>query len=129
MVTHFLKEKQSISAVASIYSQRWGIEIMFRAWKQSRKLSQALDQPNRQQHLRAQVLAGMSISLEFAIPLARHNPAKRMSPEIIFDYAIRGLLGLKSPNDLWMPRPDPRHLQSQKKFLKLLSFILMELLV
>jgi hypothetical protein len=39
-----------------------------------------------------------------------------------------GLVGLKKLTDLSKLRPDPRHLQSQKRFRKSLNLLLMELL-
>jgi hypothetical protein len=131
MVTNIPKEKQSITELASIYSQRWQIEIIFRAWKQGGNLSEALNRMTSQQHLKALVLAGMiamSVSLRIAIPLARRDSAKRISLEKIFDYVIAGLVGLKKLTDLSKLRPDPRHLQSQKRFRKSLNLLLMELL-
>lgn len=131
MVTNISKEMQSITELAAIYSQRWQIEIIFRAWKQGGNLSVALDRKSSPQHLKALVLAGMiamSASLKFAIPLARRDPAKRFSLEKIFDYIIAGFVGLKNLTDLAKLRPDPRHLQSQKRTRNSLNCCLMELL-
>ncbi|MEY3896803.1 MAG: hypothetical protein RLZZ214_2323 [Verrucomicrobiota bacterium] len=131
MVTNIPKEKQSITELAAIYSQRWQIEIIFRAWKQGGNLSQALDRTSSPQHLKALVLAGMiamSASLKVALPLSRCYPAKRFSLEKVFDYIIAGLVGLKKLIDIANLRPDPRHLQSQKRTRNTLNLRLMELL-
>ncbi len=131
MVTNIPKEMQSITELAAIYSQRWLIEIIFRAWKQGGNLSVALDRTSSPQHLKALVLAGMiamSTSLKFAIPLARREPTRRFSLEKIFDYVIAGLVGLKNLIDIANLRPDPRHLQSQRRTRNSLNCRLMELL-
>ena len=131
MVTNIPKEMQSVTELAAIYSQRWQIEIIFRAWKQGGNLSVALDRTSSPQHLKALVLAGMiamSMSLKFAIPLARREPARRFSLEKIFDYVIAGFVGLKNLIDIAKLRPDPRHLQSQKRSRNSLDCRLMEFL-
>ena len=131
MVTNIPREMQSVTELAAIYSQRWQIEIIFRAWKQGGNLSVALDRTSSPQHLKALVLAGMiamSMSLKFAIPLARREPARRFSLEKIFDYVIAGFVGLKNLIDIAKLRPDPRHLQSQKRSRNSLDCRLMEFL-
>lgn len=131
MVTNIPKEKQSITELSAIYGQRWQIEIIFRAWKQGGNLSDALDRTSSPQHLKALVLAGMiamSASLKFALPLARRHPERRFSLEKVFDYVIAGLVGLKKLIDIASIKPDPRHLQSQKRTRNTLNCRLMELL-
>jgi hypothetical protein len=80
---------------------------------------------------KALVLAGMiamSASLKVALPLSRCYPAKRFSLEKVFDCIIAGLVGLKKLIDIANLRPDPRHLQSQKRTRNTLILRIMELL-
>jgi hypothetical protein len=131
MVTNVPKEMQSATELAGVYSQRWQIEIIFRAWKQAGNLSKALNRTSSPQHLKALVLAGMiamSASLKLAIPLARQHPDRKFSLEKVFDYVIARLAGIKKLIEMTKLRPDPRHLQSQRRTRNSLNCRLMELL-
>ena len=118
MVTNVPKTMQSAVALSGIYSQRWLIEIAFRAWKQAGNLSKALNRESSPQHLKGLVLAGMislAVSLKIGISLARRHPERRYSLEKIFDYIISRLVALKKLTDIARFKPDPRHLQGQKR--------------
>jgi hypothetical protein len=51
--------KMDAQAVADLYTCRWNIEIIFRAWKQGMNLSSALDRKSNEHHLQALVLVAM----------------------------------------------------------------------
>ncbi len=77
MVTNVPKTMQAAADLAAIYSQRWHLEIVFRAWKQAGNLSKALNRDSSPQHLKGLVLAGMialAVSLKIGIALARQHP-------------------------------------------------------
>lgn len=131
MVTNVPKTMQSAVALSRIYSQRWLIEIAFRAWKQAGNLSKALNRESSAQHLKGLVLAGMislAVSLKIGISLARRHPERRYSLEKIFDYIISRLVALKKLTDIARFKPDPRHLQGQKRRRDSLNCQLLELL-
>jgi hypothetical protein len=131
MVTNVAKTVQSAVDLAGIYSQRWLIEIVFRAWKQAGNLSKALNRDTSPQHLKGLVLAGMialAVSLKIGISLARRHPEHRYSLEKIFDYIISRLVALKKLTDITQFKPDPRHLQGQKRSRNSLNCQLLELL-
>jgi hypothetical protein len=122
---------QSPVELAALYSQRWQIEIIFRAWKQAENLGKALNRTSSPQHLKALVLAGMialSMSLTVGIKLARADPSQRYSLEKLFDYVTGGLPGLSKLVGITALAPDPRYLQGQKRTRNSLCQKLMELL-
>ena len=57
--TNVPAEKMDAQAVADLYTCRWNIEIIFRAWKQGMNLSSALDRKSNEHHLQALVLVAM----------------------------------------------------------------------
>ena len=131
MVTNVAKTMQSAVDLAAIYSQRWLIEIVFRAWKQAGNLSKALNRDSSPQHLKGLILAGMialAVSLKIGISLARRHPECRYSLEKIFDYIISRLVALTKLSDIARFKPDPRHLQGQKRRRNSLNCRLLELL-
>lgn len=131
MVTNVPETMQTPAALAATYSQRWLVEMVFRAWKQAGNLSKALNRESSPQHLKGLVLAGMialAVSLKIGILLARQHPERRYSLEKIFDYIISRLVALKKLTDIARFKPDPRHLQGQKRSRNSLNCRLLELL-
>ncbi len=131
LVTNVPESMQSPAELAALYSQRWQIEIIFRAWKQAGNLGQALNRKSSPQHLKALVLAGMislTIGLKVGIQFARAHPSERYSMEKIFDYVIGRLPGLSKLAEISALAPDPRYLQGQKRTRNSLCQRLMELL-
>jgi hypothetical protein len=59
VATNVPPEKMKAQAVADLYTCRWNIEIIFRAWKQGMNLSRALDRKSNEHHLQALVLVAM----------------------------------------------------------------------
>ena len=131
MVTNVPRSMQTVAKLVEIYSQRWLIEMAFRAWKQAGNMGKALNRTSSAQHLKALVLAGMiamAIGLKTGLTLARSNPGLRYSLEKIFDYAIARIVALRKLTDLANLAPDPRHLHGQKRKRMSLNCRLMELL-
>lgn len=118
LVTNVSEAMQSAAELAALYSQRWQIEILFRAWKQAGNLGEALNRKSSPRHLKALVLAGMislTIGLVVGIQLARAHPSERYSVEKIFDYVIGRLHGLLKFDEILALAPDPRYLQGPKR--------------
>lgn len=131
LVTSVPKAMQAAADLAAIYSQRWLIEMVFRAWKQAGNLAKALNRTSSPQHLKALVLAGMialAVSLKIGLSLARRHPQRRYSLEKIFDYIISRLVGLRKLTEIAKLKPDPRLLQGQKRSRSSLHCRLLELL-
>jgi len=131
MVTNVAKTMQSSANLAAIYSQRWLIEIVFRAWKQAGNLSKALRRDSSPQHMKGLMLAGMialAVCLKIGISLARRHPERRYSLEKIFDYIISRFVALTKLSDIARFKPDPRHLQGQRRRRNSLNCQLLELL-
>ena len=131
MVTCVPRKMQPVAKLVAIYSQRWLIEMAFRAWKQAGNLAKALNRASSPQHLKGLVLAGMIamvIGLKFGLALARANPQMRYSLEKIFDYIIARLVALRKLTELAEIKPDPRHLKGQKRKRMSLNCRLIELL-
>ena len=108
---------QTVAQLVAIYSQRWVIEMAFRAWEQAGNMTKALNRTSSPQHLKALVLAGMiamPIGLQTGLSLARSKPTLRYRLEKIFDYVITCLVALRKLIELAGLQPDPRHLQGQK---------------
>lgn len=133
MVTSVKKGKQSLEALCAIYRQRWQIEIIFRAWKQSSQLQSALNRVSSVQHLKGLMLSGillMAISLKMGLRLVRLNPDKRISLEKVFTWLSKKISQLQHFKDLATLDPEPviRQLQRQSRRRKSLSENLIELL-
>ena len=133
MVTNVQKDIQSVEELCEIYRQRWQIEIVFRAWKQSSNLKKALNRVSSVQHLQGLMLAGillMAISLRMSLGLVRNNPDRRISLEKVFTYLMKKIRKVKTLKDLWKLDPSSviRQLQTQSRRRKSLEQSLLELL-
>jgi len=133
MVTSVKKEVQSAEELGEIYRQRWQIEIVFRAWKQSSNLTKALNRVSSVQHLKGLMLAGillMAINLQMGLGLVRDHPGRRISLEKVFTYLMKKLRKIKELKELWELDPSPmvRQLQTQSRKRKSLEQSLLELL-
>ena len=133
MVTSIQKEIQSVEELCEIYRQRWQIEIVFRAWKQSSDLTSALNRVSSVQHLKGLMLSGillMAMSLRMGLGLVRNDPSNRISLEKVFTYLMKKIRKLKTLKQLWELDPSPviRQLQTQSRKRKSLAENLIELL-
>ena len=133
MVTNVEKEIQSVDELCEIYRQRWQIEIVFRAWKQSSNLRSALNRVSSEQHLKGLMLAGillMAMSLQMGMGLIRNHPGRRISLEKVFTYLMKKIRKMKTLAELWDLDPTPviRQLQTQSRKRNSLEDSLLELL-
>jgi hypothetical protein len=77
------------------------------------------------------VLAGMIamvLALRIGLSMARGEPGMRYRLQKTFDYIIAQLVALRRLTDLGKIKPDPRHLQGQKRKRLSLNCRLIELL-
>jgi len=133
MVTSVEKDQQSVAELCELYRQRWQIEIVFRAWKQSSNLKKALNRVSSEQHLKGLMLTGillMAISLRMGLGLVRAHPGRRISLEKVFTYLMKKIGKMKALKELWDIDPSPviRQLQTQSRKRKSLEESLLELL-
>lgn len=131
MVTNVPRSMQTVSQLVAIYSQRWLIEMAFRAWKQAGNMAKALNRVSSPNHLKGLVLAGMiamAIGLKTGLSMARSEPKLRYSLEKIFDYVSARLVALRKLTELTGLKPDPRHLKAQKRKRMSLNCRVLELL-
>ena len=59
VATNVPREMMNVKEISDLYTCRWNIEIIFRAWKQGMNLGGALNRQSNQYHLQALVLVAM----------------------------------------------------------------------
>lgn len=119
LVTNVASDRLSAGKISEIYSLRWSIEIKFRAFKQSCKLSHGLKHRSGFHHIEAMVLAAMLyhlLTLRVHASLARRKAfAGWISIEKISDFVSIHLLALSPTSSAVLPPPDPRHLRYERR--------------
>lgn len=119
LVTNVAPDQLPASAMSELYALRWSIEIKFRAFKQSCKLSHGLKHRSGFHHIEAMVLAAMLyqlLSMRLYATLARRKAfAGWISIEKISDFLSIQLLGLSRCSSTALPDPDPRHLRYERR--------------
>ena len=102
----------------AIYAARWGVEIQFRAWKQSQNLDKALKRKSGEHHLMAIVLAAMInhlIGMRMARWLRRKNGALDLSYEKLYDALAIHSHTAGYWEDILGFAPCPKHIQRDKR--------------
>lgn len=119
LVTNVGPERLPPGKISDIYALRWSIEIKFRAFKQSCKLSHGLKHRSGFHHIEAMVLAAMLYHLMtlrvHACIAKRKGFAGWISIEKISDLVSIHLLALSRGSSLSLPPPDPRHLRYERR--------------
>lgn len=119
LVTNLTPEQMKAARISELYALRWSIEIEFRAFKQSCKLSHGLKHRSGFHHIEAMVLAAMLyhlLTLRVHAALARRKAfAGWISIEKISDFVSIHLLALSRGSSAAMPPPDPRHLRYERR--------------
>jgi len=77
LVTSISKKCMTAGEISRLYAQRWQIEIVFKAWKQSGKLEQALSNKSSYQLLLGIFLADV---LRLALTMRYYSRQRRKSP-------------------------------------------------
>src|SRR5690606_442771 len=88
MVTNLCGEELAPQKLAAVYRARWGVEIQFRAWKQSCHLDAGLNRRSKESHLRVIVIAGMIahlIGMHVGRLFASKIGIERLSYEKLYD--------------------------------------------
>ena len=119
LVTNLTRDDMPAARLSGLYSLRWSIEIKFRAFKQSCKVSHGLRHRSGFYHIEAMVLAAMLYQLLtmrlHAILSVRRAFAGWISIEKTSDYLSIHLLALSSASNGSIPDPDPRHLRYERR--------------
>lgn len=119
LVTNLAPDQMPASRVSDLYALRWSIEIKFRAFKQSCKLSHGLRHRSGHHHIEAMVLAAMLyqlLTLRIHAVLARRKAfAGWLSIEKMSDWLSIQILGLGPGSADSIPPPDPRHLRYEPR--------------
>ena len=118
IVTNIPEGMLNARALAELYRCRWNIEIIFRAWKQSANLEQALNRRSNEDHFQCLMLAGMIyqvLSLSMVSLMRTLITKKRISLEKLFDSFSSHLSKCRKLEDLWTHLPDPRHITMETR--------------
>lgn len=125
MVTNLDLNEFSAKDLAAIYRIRWGVEIQFRAWKQSIKLDAALNRKSKENHMTVLLLGamiahllGMIIGRLFALEIG----IERLSYEKLFNVLANYHINAQSVEDIWKFRTDLRHITRDKRT-KVIPFV------
>ena len=104
----------SARSVSELYCCRWNIEIIFRAWKQSANLDQALNRTSNEDHFQVLMLAAMIyqvLSLSVMELVRNLSSGTRISLEKLFGDWITMIVKCRRMEEMWNYQPDIRHLK------------------
>ena len=128
------KEVMSALELTKLYSQRWQIEIVFKAWKRSSNLQRSLSHKSSKQHLLGLFLAEV---LRLAIALRCYSLSRltfprdkvgRLSVMKLFEWVSTKLSGVKNFKNLLSQKLTVQHVLTQKRRRKSQLLIMLELL-
>jgi hypothetical protein len=118
LITNVPADVMSAEELTTLYSARWQIEIIFRAWKQSGHLVQALARRSNPFHLQCLMYAALLqiiLTLKVAGLLRRIHRQHQLSIEKIAKDLAAFILTLRRLLDFPAYDPDPRHLKMDKR--------------
>jgi hypothetical protein len=118
LVTNIDKSKASAEALTAVYRVRWDIEIVFRGWKQSMKLKEALDRKSSEAHLMALTLAAMIhqvLGMKFRGCFQSVMETGALSIEKLCAILGQHHLKAKSFEAILLFKPDRRHIQKDRR--------------
>lgn len=114
MLTNLERDQFSVKQLAEIYRVRWGVEIQFRAWKQSTNLDVTLNRTGKENHLMVLILGGMIAHL-LGMLIGKVYTAsmglEKLSFEKLYDTLTNIFLKLICFEDILNIKIDPRHIQ------------------
>lgn len=118
MVTNISEEKMDSQTLFKLYAQRWQIEIVFRAWKQSGRADAALDRRSNPFHLESLMLASLLhlvLTMKVAGLVAARVSDLAASIEKLADSLAGHILRITGFVELSDWSPDPRHLALDRR--------------
>lgn len=118
IVTNIPEEKMGSATLFDLYAQRWQIEIVFRAWKQSGRADAALKRRSNPFHLECLMLASLLhliLTMKVAGLLAAGVTDLVASIEKLADSFASHLLKITHILQLAEWSPDPRHLAVDRR--------------
>ena len=114
IITNVDTDRMKTSEIFTLYSVRWQIEIIFRAWKQSGQLVKALARRSNPFHLQTLMYGAillLILTLKTASLLRKKFSSYQLSIEKIAHDLVSFILALVSLYRFSDYNPDPRHLQ------------------
>ena len=118
VITNVCAALMKTSELFSLYSVRWQVEIIFRAWKQSGQLVKALARRSNQFHLQTLMYGAillLILTMKTATLLRKLHPRYQLSIEKIAQNLAAFILTLVSMARFADYNPDPRHLKMDKR--------------
>ncbi len=118
MVTNIPAEKTGSETLFKLYAQRWQIEIVFRAWKQSGRADAALKRRSNPFHLECLMLAALLhllLTMKVAGLVAAGVANLAASIEKLADSLASHILRMAHILELPDWSPDPRHLALDRR--------------
>ena len=134
LATSVSQEVMTAQELTKLYSQRWQIEIIFKAWKGSTNLERSLNRKSSYQHLLGLFLAevlrlsvGLCCFFKTRLELDKDTVA-RLSIMKLFDWISTRLNGSKSFKRLISGKFTKKHVLTQKRKRKSQLLMMLELL-
>jgi len=118
MVTSLNEADFSVKDLSAIYRLRWGIEIQFRAWKQSIDIEAALNRHSSENHMTALMLGAMIAQVLAMIVsrcLSRKIGPERLSFEKLAVAINTYLVSANRMDDLVNFQVDLRHIKRDER--------------
>jgi hypothetical protein len=118
IITNVAECLMNTTEIFKLYSARWQVEIIFRAWKQSGQLVQALARRSNLFHLQSLMYGAivlLILTMKTASLLRGRHSRYQLSIEKIAHNLAAFILTLVSLHRFADYNPDPRHLQMDKR--------------
>jgi len=118
MITSLETEAYSVDSLVAIYRARWGVEIQFRAWKQSGNMEQTLNRSSKESHMMSLVIAGMIahlIGMCLGRIFAEEIGFCDLSYEKLYDLLSIHHIKAETLGDILTFEPDKRHIKRDKR--------------
>jgi hypothetical protein len=132
LVTSVSKEKMTGQELGRLYGQRWQIEIIFKAWKQSGNLSRSLSKKSGYQHMLgiflAEVFRLALIMQSYARLRRKSSNSARLSISKLSDWISTQIGNAQSISSLLKNLPPFRLISTQKRTRKSQLMSMLELL-
>ena len=133
LATSIPKKKMTSRELGKLYAQRWQVEIIFKAWKQSNHLEQSLSRKSGYQHLLGVFLSEvllLSLSMHHYAKLRRKKRPRSNSLSImkLFDWLDTQLTSATDFRCLLKPSPKIRLVSTQSRQRKFQLISMLELL-